>query len=121
MAYARSGKVDNVFQNPIRCSVVKQEMGLIALEEVLLNEEACADVVVNDGKIHFSFSVPPKSSRVFSLKYRNEIESSYRHPGWRDELKVFARRRLSEVRDNYLSKSPALLAVAQALRRTVGR
>jgi hypothetical protein len=60
----------------------------------------------------------PPGSAEFSLHYPNpyQIRAGL---GWKHWIHAAARRRLSELRDNYLSRSPGTLAVAKALQRRI--
>lgn len=60
--------------------------------------------------------LPPHSSRTLSVTHRNPY-GSLKSIGMRQNARAFLRRRLSEVRDNYLSKSPHVLAAAKALQQ----
>jgi hypothetical protein len=62
----------------------------------------------------------PGDSDTFSVVYRND-QTAIKNLGLRWNTKAFLRRRLSEVRDNYLSKNPRVLAAAEALQRGVRR
>jgi hypothetical protein len=58
----------------------------------------------------------PGASHIFSLVYRNDYADLGR-PGFLWDAHAFVRRRLSEVRDNYLSKNQHVLSAAKALQR----
>jgi hypothetical protein len=62
--------------------------------------------------------VAPGKSRTLSLVYRNDFPS-LRGLGFNWNAKAYVRRRLSEVRDNYVSKNRHVLAFAKTLQRRV--
>jgi hypothetical protein len=62
-------------------------------------------------------NLPVGTSTTLSLSYplpQETVESL----GMRHTAKAFVRRRLSELRDNHLSKNPRVLAIAKALQRS---
>jgi hypothetical protein len=100
---------------------VKCDGGSIAAEQVLMDDHQCVDSDVKDGNIRFFFDVAPGVSRIFSVIYRNEVGSTNLDHGFQRAIKVLLRRRLSEVRDNYLSKTPSLLSVSQSVHRRLSK
>jgi hypothetical protein len=58
----------------------------------------------------------PDASRTVSVTHRNPY-GSLKSAGIRQNARAFLRRRLSEVRDNYLSKNPRVLAAAKTLQQ----
>jgi hypothetical protein len=72
---------------------------------------------VNRGYLRWSCDLAPGDSRSFKVDYTNKLALSTRRRTVRHSTGVFLRRRLSEIRDNYLSKNAAVLCVAQSLRR----
>lgn len=56
------------------------------------------------------------SSHTFAVVHRNDCKV-LRRLGLKRTIRGFLRRRLSEVRDNYLSRNPALLTAASAIQR----
>ena len=118
-AYANEGKIENTSDNLLRCSVEWPGCSEIAVEKVLLDGMPWPDAQVDDKGIRLSFDLPPRESREFSVVFRNDFalsEANSRVP-WK--VKAFFRRRLSELRDDHLSKSPQLLSFAKALQRTL--
>ena len=60
--------------------------------------------------------LPPGASQVFSVMYRNDYAALGR-PGFMWDARAFLRRRLSELRDNHLSKNQHVLTAARAVQR----
>jgi hypothetical protein len=118
-AYANAGKIENASKNILRCSVEWPGCGEIPVEKILLDGTPWHDTRTDDKRIRFSFDVSSGGSREFSVVYQNKFGSSdaNRRVSWK--AKAFFRRRLSELRDNHLSKSPGLLSVAKALQRSL--
>jgi hypothetical protein len=79
-----------------------------------------ADYTADESRISTSVVVDPGCTETFSIK--NVQTSVNLTPiGLRYKTRAFIRRRLSEMRDNYVSKSPALLTTAESLRRCLQR
>ena len=118
-AYANAGKIENTSRNILRCSVEWTGCGEIPVEKALLDGMPWHDARTDDKGIRLSFDVPPGGSREFSVVYQNNfgLSDANRRVSWK--AKAFFRRRLSELRDNHLSKSPGLLSVAKALQRSL--
>src|SRR5271168_462583 len=118
-AYSSSGQIENTSKNLLRCFVEWPGQGGIPVERVVLDGVPCPEVRTDDKSIRFSFDLPPEESRKFSVIYRNDfgISDTNRRVPWK--VKAFLRRRLSELRDNHLSKNPHLLSAAQALQRSL--
>ena len=87
-----------------------------SIEKVLMDGTPCNDFEIDEGELRLSAELAPGSSRTFSLVHRN-IHATVRNPGLRWNAQAFLRRRLSEVRDNYLSKNQRLLKAAKAFQR----
>jgi hypothetical protein len=86
------------------------------VEQVLQNDASVPCFEVNDREIRVSVEMAAGDSQAFAVTYRNEqpIKAGL---GFRWTVKAFLRRRLSEIRDNHLSKNPRVLAAAKTLQR----
>jgi hypothetical protein len=87
-----------------------------AIEQVLVDGAPGRRFEIDDAEIRLSVDLAPGSSQALSLAYRN-VDTTVRSLSVRWNVQAFLRRRLSEVRDNYLSKNQRLLAIAKALQR----
>jgi len=87
------------------------------------------DAVLQDGKndypfdlvnseIKLSTEIAGRSSASYSVRYRNDYPR-LRSLGFRWNAKAFVRRRLSEVRDNYASRSKFLMKCGDIIHRRV--
>jgi hypothetical protein len=85
-------------------------------ERVLREGTPFPGVEVDDAGICAIAELPPGSSQTFSVVYRNG-HATAESLGFRWDSKAFLRRRLSEVRDNYLSKHQNALRLAKTLQR----
>jgi hypothetical protein len=88
------------------------------VEAVLQGGTPIDSFEVDDGAIRFSAELAPRSSQVFTVAYRNSYPR-VEGLGWQWRAKAFIRRRLSEVRDNYVSRNPQALKLASALQRQI--
>jgi len=85
-------------------------------EQVFQNGTAFTGVEVDGAGICARAELAPGTCHRFSAVYRNGCASA-RSFGFRWNAKAFLRRRLSEARDNYLSKNHHLLTLAKTLQR----
>ena len=88
----------------------------VPIEQVLMNGTLCGGFEIDDAGPRLTVELAPGSSQTFSLVHRN-VDSTVRDLGLAWKARAFSRRRLSEVRDNYLSKNQRLLAIAKVLQR----
>jgi peptidoglycan/xylan/chitin deacetylase (PgdA/CDA1 family) len=114
LTYAGRARVANPTLHASRCSIVKPVHGDLPIRDVLLNDTPLTEWVATDGRLRASFDVQPGTRPVCSLTYRNDHGLSAPPRYWRS-LRVTLRRRASELRDNYLSKSPRLLSMAERM------
>jgi hypothetical protein len=87
-----------------------------SIEQVLIDGTPARDLEIDDAGFRLSVVLAPGSLQTFSLVHRN-IHATVRNLGLRWNAQAFLRRRLSEVRDNYLSKNQRLLKAAKAFQR----
>jgi len=87
-----------------------------SIEQVLMDGTPCSSFEIDDAGLRLSVGLAPGSSQTFSLVHRN-VHAIVRNLGLRRNAQAFLRRRLSEVRDNYLSKNQNLLMAAKSLQR----
>jgi hypothetical protein len=86
------------------------------IEQVLRDGTRFPGVEFDDTGIRVLAELPPGASQIFSVVYRND-HAALGKPGFMWDAQVFLRRRLSEVRDNYLSKNQHVMTAAKALQR----
>lgn len=87
-----------------------------SIEEVLMDGILARGGEIDDAGLRLSVELAPGSLRTFSLVHRN-VHTTVGSLGLRWNAQAFLRRRLSEVRDNYLSKNQHLLVAAKAFQR----
>lgn len=112
---SKSVKIENPGPLPMRCSI-EWPVYQSSPEKVLLDGEVLPDVRIEASRVRASCELAPGASRRLELVHANEfgLSDANRKVKWR--AKAFVRRRLSEFRDNFLCKHPALLRAAEILR-----
>lgn len=86
------------------------------IEQVLMDGTPYYTFEIDGTGLRLLVELAPGISRTFSLVYRN-VYATAKKLSLRWNAQAFLRRRLSELRDNYLSKNQRLLTVAQAFQR----
>jgi hypothetical protein len=120
-AYSRTVRIANDGASTARFAVEWSRGGdRPAVEEVLLDGTPGGRFEMDEARIRVAFELDSHSSRTVSISYRNDRSGS---PGLgiRHNARAFFRRRLSEVRDDYLSKSRPVLLAAKTLQRCFSR
>jgi hypothetical protein len=118
-AYSRAVRIVNDGDSPGRFLVQwSHSSECPPIEQVHQGGGPIHSFEVDDSTIRLSVGLAPHSCQTFSIGYRNDY-SSLEGLGFLWGAKAFIRRRLSEARDNYISKNQVAMAVAQALNRRV--
>jgi hypothetical protein len=86
------------------------------VEQVLMDGVPCSGYEIGDSEFRLSMELGPGGSGEFSLVHRN-VFACTRALGLRWKARSMLRRRLSEFRDNYLSKNRFLLMAATAFQQ----
>ncbi len=117
-AYSRTVELSNDSILANRYSVEWQQtpQPTTSVGKVLLDGRPELDFVSDQDQIQVSVDLSPGCSRTISL-VQSIAPRIVRSLGLRYNAKVFLRRRLSEVRDNYLSKNSRVLAAAKAVQQ----
>jgi hypothetical protein len=92
----------------------------VAVERVLRDGVTSYPSEVRDSRIRLSVVLAPGNSCTFSVVYRND-DSRYVNLGFRWDAKVFVRRRVAEMMDNYVSKNQFVSTLTKTLRQRVRR
>lgn len=75
--------------------------------------------LTNPEHVLLSAELSPQTSVTYSLVYQNDGCKTFRKVSLRRRTLSLMRRRLSEVRDNYLEKNSSVLAAAKAMQRSL--
>jgi hypothetical protein len=116
LTYTTEGEIRNESSSISRCVVKTPHAVCSDVEQVLVGGIPWP-TDVSRGYLRWSCDLAPGDSRSFKVVYTNELALSTQRRTLRRSTEVFLRRRLSEIRDNYLSKNASVLCVAQSLRR----
>jgi hypothetical protein len=120
-AYSRTVRVSNESRSVERYSIGWERGGTIPpFEKVLRDGTPVSWLEDENATIKVSVELSPGESHTFSVVYRKD-STTIKNLGLRWNTKAFVRRRLSELRDNYLSKNPRVLAAAKSLQRGIRR
>jgi hypothetical protein len=118
-AYCRTVRIANDSDGPARfCFEWRRPTGGGAIEAVLLDGESSGSFDLNGQGVSVAIEMAPRTSRTVSLVYP-QVPMELPSLGARRKIRAFVRRRLSEIRDNYLSRNELTLTVAQKLRRAL--
>ncbi len=89
-----------------------------SVESVVLNGVDVVQFKATGTQLRVTVEVPPHSPQLFSLVHKNPYPA-LKSLGLRRNAKAFVRRRLSEIKDNYLSKNAHILKMAEFLKTKI--
>ncbi|MGD1102102.1 MAG: hypothetical protein ABSA59_08540 [Terriglobia bacterium] len=116
-AYSSNVRIANHSASVERFSIAWGQPGQHSpFDHVLRDGTRFPGVEVNDTGIRVLAELAPGTSQTFSAVYRNG-HATHGSLGFWWDAKAFLRRRLCEVRDNYLSKNQHVLTAAKTLQR----
>lgn len=118
-AYSSSVNIVND-QDALRRFVVEwNQTDAAPMPEQVLQDSLPIDSIDRVGPaIRVPIDVAPRTSTTLSLRFRDD-HATVVSLGLKWEAKAFIRRRLSELRDNYISKNEFAMGVAQAVKHRV--
>jgi hypothetical protein len=119
--YCRTVRIANHSELPahyaVEWSSVNDAAGVTA---VLSDEASSSSFDVDEKRVRVICELAPHTSRKLSLSYAND-PISLPKPAFHPKIRAFVRRRLSEVRDNFLSRNELALTIAKTLQRSLSR
>jgi hypothetical protein len=117
--YSNSVEVRNLSSQSAQYSVEWPNLNLHAVLEFKAGDTVAHEVSVQgDDRVRVQTNLPPHTSQLVSVVQRGEYPVQVAL-GMKWKTKAFVRRRLSEIRDDYLSKNAPVLAFAKTLQRLV--
>ncbi|HYW38892.1 MAG TPA: hypothetical protein VE957_12330 [Terriglobales bacterium] len=121
-AYSRTIRLsnDSGSQARLRIEWNGYDGGAALPRQLLRDGTPCAGLEASDHATAATVDLQPGRSHTFAFVHGSG-NTTRTTLGFRRTIDGFVRRRLSEVRDNYLSKNPALLTAAEALKRHLVR
>jgi hypothetical protein len=116
-AWGRTASVTNPTSAPLRCIVewVCPEASS-TVTQVRLAGSGQVAFNANSGSMRVSLDLAPSETARLSVVHRSAVVPPV-SLGLRHAARVYIRRRLSETRDNYLSRNPTILAAAKSVQR----
>jgi hypothetical protein len=118
-AYSGTVRIVNERNSLQQYSVEWNDLGQSpAPEQVREGGKSCRSFEVDESGTRVALELAPGQSETLSLVYRNNYPR-LRGLGFSWRAKAYLRRRLSEVRDNYVSKNRHVLAFAKILQQRV--
>ena len=117
-AYSNTVRVTNDEQSQQRYIIEWKHLGQCPFVEQVVCDGRPFDLFEADEfGIRLSVELTPGDSNAFSVVYRNDY-SSLEDLGFCWSAKAYIRRRICELRDNYISKNRHATALADVLRRS---
>jgi hypothetical protein len=116
--YAGNLVLENRSSETETAVVIKPEGDPDCVKAVMVNERTI-DHTCKDQHLEFPVVVPPGERTTVSIAYFDRLELDSSRDGMAYKLKTMARRHLSEIRDNYVSRNDLLYATAVKLKRLV--
>jgi hypothetical protein len=115
--YAKTSRISNDSDTVQRYVVEWPERGSPDIERVMLDGAECDYARGEDGSVRFALTLSPGESRLIEVVHENKfgVSDANTRLGW--TAKAFVRRRLSELRDNHLSRNPRILSAAKYLKK----
>ena len=95
-----------------RFLIAKTESADAPIRRVTVDDHP-VDYVIDDGTLRVAIDVEPGVARTIRIAYANALPIWDGRRGFRARLKIHARRRLSEFRDNFLCKHERLLTLSR--------
>jgi hypothetical protein len=113
--YGTELRIDNPSDESVYVKIRKRESHASLVSEILCDEKP----VLWTSDVHhiiFADRILPRSEKHFKIIYRSQTENGIINRSLRYEISVMVRRVLSELRDDYLSKSRFLSAAAGGIK-----
>lgn len=114
--FAEHLMLENVSDEPKTFAVIKHEKEIDSVKAVLIDGKL-ASHRYQDSQLRFELTIPPAGKAQIQITYLDNLEIESQKEGLANQLKIAARRHLSELRDNYLSQSDFLFSTAARIKR----
>ena len=113
--FAGSLLVANPGDEPLKTLLLKEECDPDCVQTVWVNQTP-ADFRVDGGYLQLRLTTPPGETDTVCVSYRGDLDAIPGGDSLRTNLKVAARRYLSEFRDNYISRNDFVYQSARRLK-----
>ena len=107
--------IENLAPTPQRFIILKQEDCKTPIQSVTVNGDEHS-YELEEGCLRLCVDVPAASAVAVAIDYRNTYPFDSGKHALNQQVKVYLRRYLSEIRDNYLSKHDRLLSLAYRIK-----
>jgi hypothetical protein len=114
--YAEHLVIENPSAEPREAVVVKQERDPDCVQAVMVNQKILNHVWEGD-RLRFKLTMPPGERTEVHITYFDKLDLDRRNDGIAYSIRIAARRHLSELRDNYVSRNDFLYATAAKFKR----
>lgn len=114
--YAKNLVIENPSTEPREAAVMKEESDPDCVYAVMVNQMAI-DYSYGEGYLQFKVKVFPKEMAQVRVIYSGKLDVAPSNDGIAYSIKTRTRRYLSEIRDNYLSRSDLLYESAVRIKR----
>jgi len=122
--YATRAKVPNPTTSSLQCIAEWPQASQVGHAPATPTLDGIqSDPIEDDAEaIRMRFDIAPGGSRTIALKYNSNLSAPHTcESPFRPSMKIHLRRRLSELRDNYLSRSPAMMALVNSVRSALSK
>jgi hypothetical protein len=106
--------IENNSSDTVSYFVTKCETNNLPIDGVFVNGKQVA-YVISDQFLKIAIDINPQDFAEVAIIYKNPNQDSGKELGTLENMKIFARRHLSEIRDNYISKNRLLQRSARKL------
>jgi len=114
--FAKDAIITNNTNYKKKLYIVKNEDGNVQIDNILLNKSNLTVFTIKNDLLQFQAEIKPYSELRVEIEYKNRYTNGTREVKLIYKIGVFIRRRLSELRDNYLSKNEILLNIESLLK-----
>lgn len=116
-AYSRTIRISNESPFARRYAIEWEgNRDVEAIQDVLVDGSPYSGLEIDGERVRIWVELAAGTSHTCSLAYRN-VQAANGKLGFRWNIAAFVRRRLSEFRDNYLSKNAHILSAAKTFQR----
>jgi hypothetical protein len=114
--FAEQLSIENIEAVPQQVTVLKEETNIDSIKSITVNQKAVDHEHLN-GCLQFVVSMPPKSTAEIRCTFQEKTGPSISSRPISYQLKVAARRYLSEMRDNYFYRNDSLYRFVASAKR----
>ena len=110
--YANECEIKNTSETYNKYFISKKECGEVPVSSVIMNGKDIS-YILEDQWLKLAIEVPPKTTATLKINYEDIYPYVIGKDTLKEQTEVWIRRYLSELRDNYISKSELLLSISK--------